>query len=245
MDALRRYDGLLSRLLFDRSFLARLRGGDWSEFGEEAGDFSSLDLDQCEELSLAIRDGLVKGSLGGLGIGQAFPETSNAIAGTVCDAVEQFLADHAVVPPFDGTCRQAGVSVFESFYRWAESQLIRRPDALRMAQHEFAAALLTVLARKPTPGFHIQWPLVRSLKRGWFCVLDASRPLYSLWDPPDQPVAYVAALGQLVTGADAADFAAIALERTGSPPPWAIRQINELETSAIDELKGVLASLND
>ena len=155
MDALRRYDELLSRLLYDRPFRERARAGDWSAFGEEADAFQTVDLERCEALSTAIRDGLVSGQLGGLGLGHVFPETTSAIAGGAPEAVEAFLAASGAAPGFDGTCREAGVSVFESFYRWAEGRLIHQPEALRVAQHELAAGLFRVLAAKPHPGFRI------------------------------------------------------------------------------------------
>jgi len=242
MDALKRYDELFSRLLFDRRFRARARAGDWSEAGEEADAFSGIDWDTSERLSIAIRDGLIRGDLGGLGIGKAFPHTIDALGGGVNEVAERFMEAHQEVEPFDGTCRQTGVSVYESFHGWAEKQLGHRPAELCRAQHEFAAALLWTLARRPNPGFLVRWPLARSVACGWFCVLDAVRPLNGPLDSPEQPVAYLAALGQYVTGPDAISFAAVALEGADEPPRWATEQLAQLDQVTLDELRGVLAS---
>ena len=142
MDALKRYDAVFSRLLFDRRFRERARGGDWSEQGSVAEAFRGVDLDTSERLSIAIRDGLIGGSLGGLGIGAAFARTIEALGGGVNAVAEQFLEAHQEAAAFDGTCRQAGVSVFESFYLWAERRLVDRPAERCRAQHELAAALV-------------------------------------------------------------------------------------------------------
>lgn len=242
MDALKRYDELFSRLLFDRRFRERARAGDWSELGEEVDAFSGIDLDTWERLSIAIRDGLINGSLGGLGIGLAFSNTIGALGGGVNEVAERFLEAHQEVQAFDGTCRQAGVSVFESFYGWAEKKLVHLPGELCRAQHEFAAELLAILARKPNPGFLVRWPLARPISCGWYCVLDAVRPLNGLLDLPEHPVAYVAALGQYVTGPDAIDFAAVALEGADDPPRWASEHLAQLDQVTLDELRGVLSS---
>jgi hypothetical protein len=242
VDGLRRYDELFSRLLFDRRFRERMRAGDWSLLGAEAEAFSVVDLDISERLALAIRDGLIGGSLGGLGLGQAFPRTIAALGGGVEAVAERFLEAHHEAQAFDGTCRQAGVSVFESFHGWADRQLEGRPADRRRAQHELAAGLLVILAGKPNPGFRVEWPLARPIPCGWYCVLDAVRPLAGPADPPEQPVAYVAALGQYVTGEDAADFAAVALDAAGAPPPWASRRLAQLDPVTLGELRGVLSS---
>jgi len=242
MDALKRYDALFSRLLFDRRFRERARGGDWSELGEAAEAFSGVDLDTSERLSIAIRDGLISGSLGGLGIGRAFAGTIDALGGGVNAVAERFLEAHQEAPAFDGTCRQAGVSVFESFYLWAEGQLVHRPAELCRAQHEFAAALLEILASKPNPGFLVRWPLIRQIPCGWYSVLDAERPLGGLADPPEHPVAYVGVLGQFVTGADAVNFAAVALDAADERRRWAREHLARLDPVTLGELRRVLSS---
>lgn len=243
MDALKRYDALFSRLLFDRRFRERARGGDWSERGEVAEAFSGIDLDTSERLSIAIRDGLITGSLGGLGIGAAFARTIEALGGGVNAVAERFLEAHQEAAAFDGTCRLAGVSVFESFYLWAEGQFGDRPAERRQAQHEMAEALLVVLASKPDPGFLVRWPLIRRVPCGWYSVLDAERPLESADDWPEHPVAYVAALGQFVTGADALDFAAVVLAAAGEPQGWARERLAGLDPVTLGELRRVLSAV--
>jgi hypothetical protein len=236
MDVLKRYDALLSRLLFDRPFRSRVRAGDLSELGAEADAFSVVDFDTCETFATAIRDGLINGNLGGLGIGRAFPGTIDALGAGAAGTVERFLEAHRETRAFDGTCRQAGVSVFESFFHWADPQLAGRPGDRCRAQHELSRALLEVLARKPNPGFTIEWPLARPFSRGWFCVLDAHRPMEDPRDRPEVPVAYVAALGQFVTGEDALDFAAVALERDAPLPPWERERVSRLDAATLAAL---------
>jgi len=241
MDALKRYDELLSRLLFDRPFRHRVSAGDLSELGTQADAFSVVDFDACERLAIAIRDGLINGNLGGLGIGRPFPDTIKALGEGPPEVVERFLEAHGETQAFDGTCRQAGASVFESFFNWADQRLADRPNERCRAQHELARALFEILARKANPGFVVEWPLARAFSRGWFCVLDAVRPLQGLGDLADHPVAYVAALGQLVTGEDALDFAAVALESEQPRQPWVDRQLSGLDKATLDALRGVFS----
>jgi hypothetical protein len=240
MDALKRYDELLSRLLFDQAFRRRIGAGDLSELGTQAEAFSVVDFEACERLAIAIRDGLINGNLGGLGLGWAFPDTIQALGEGAPEVVERFLEAHGETQAFDGTCRQAGASVFESFFHWADRRLADRPKERCRAQHELAGALFEVLARKPNPGFMVEWPLARPFPRGWFCVLDALRPLRGPWDLAEHPVAYVAALGQLVTGEDALDFAAVALDQP--PQPWVSRQLSRLDKATLDALQGVFSA---
>jgi hypothetical protein len=242
MDALKRYDELFSRLLFDRKFRQRVRAGDLSELGTEADAFSVVDFAACEQLATAIRDGLINGNLGGLGIGRAFPETINALGGRADEIVERFLEAHTETQAFDGTCRQAGVSVFESFFHWVEPQLAGRPEEGCRAQHELARSLFEVLAGKSNPGFVTEWPLARRFPRGWFCVLDALRPLQGPWDSPEHPVAYLAALGQLLTGEDALDFAAVALERDEPGQAWVGGRLSRLDGGTLEALRKVCSA---
>ena len=242
MDALKRYDAVLSRLLFDRQFRERARAGDWSDAGPEAEAFAGVDWEASERLSLAIRDGVLSGHLGGLGIARAFPDTIGALGGGANAVAERFLAAHDDVAAFDGTCRQAGVSVLESFFGWAKAQLAGRPADLRRAQHELAGALLAVLARRGKPGFLIRWSLARRVACGWYCVLDAVRPLDGPADTPEQPVAYVGAAGRYATGPLALTFAAVAQEAADPRPAWVSAQLAQLDQPTIDDVRSVLAS---
>jgi hypothetical protein len=241
MDALTRYDALFSRLIFDRPFRHRVRAGDLSELGSQADAFSGVDFEACERLATAIRDGLINGNLGGLGIGRAFPETIRALGGTASDIVERFLEAHDETQTFDGTCRRAGVSVFESFLNWVTPQFDGRPDPLCRAQHELATALFRILARKPVPGFLVDWPLARRFARGWFCVLDARTPLRDPYDAQERPVAFVAALGQMVTGEDALDFAAVALERNDCRQPWVSGRLERIDAVTLAKLREIFS----
>ena len=241
MDGLNRYDELFTRLLFDRPFRRRIGAGDLSELGAQADAFALVDVGACERLADAIRDGLINGNLGGLGIGRAFPETIEALGGGAPAVVERFLQTCHEAPAFDGTCRRAGVSVFESFLRWADPQLAARPEAQRRAQHELAAGLFEILARKPDPGFAVAWSLARPFARGWFCVLDAVRPLEGPGDAPEHPCAHVAALGQWVRGEDALDFAAVALEGQDPRPAWVDQRLSRLDDATFDALRTVLS----
>jgi hypothetical protein len=239
MDGLTRYDALFTRLLFDRPFRARIGAGDLSALGAQAEAFAGVDFAACERLADAIRDGLIDGNLGGLGIGRAFADTIEALGGDARAVVERFLQACDEAPAFDGTCRRAGVSVFESFFHWADLRLAGRPEARRRVQHELAEGLFEILARKPDPGFAIAWPLARPFARGWFCVLDAVRPLRGPGDAPEHPRAHVAALGQWVRGEDALDFAAVALEGADPRPEWVDRRLSSLDAATLDALRRV------
>jgi hypothetical protein len=240
MDGLKRYDDFYTRLLFDRRVRAQVRSGGWSAAGPAAEAFEGVDLDKLEKLSGEIRDGLIQGYLGGLGIGPAFPDTIAALGGDINDLVERFLADHQALEAIDGTGRRAGVCVLESFYVWALSQLTQRPDAHCRAQHEFAAALIGALAQSPDPGFVIRWPLVRRLACGWCCVLDLERPLTSLGDEPEHPAAYIAVTGRYAHGPMALSLAAVMLEDVEAPPLWVAGQLERLDPATLEATRRAL-----
>lgn len=244
MDGVKAYEALYGRLLFDRPFRERLRAGDWSEVGEPAETFSDVDFERMEKLAAEIRNGLIRGNLGGLALVPSFSGTIEALGGGVEAVTDRFLAAYREVEPYDCTGRMAGVSVFESFFDWAEPQLADRPDERRRAQHELAAALLAALARTPHPGFLICWPLIRRVGRHWICVLDAARPLDGPDDAPQQPAAFAVVAGRYTTGPMALAFAAAALEGVESAPPWLAEQISDLDPQTLDELRAILAAGN-
>jgi hypothetical protein len=72
-------------------------------------------------------------------------------------------------------------------------------------------------------------------------VLDARRPLQGLWDRPEHPVAYVAALGQLVAGADALDFTAVALEHQTPRQTWVGRQLSNMDKMTLETLREIFS----
>jgi hypothetical protein len=221
MDALKRYDALFSRLIFDRGFRDQVRAGDWSAMGDAADAFNGVDLVKLEKLATDIRDGLIRGSLGVPGVGAAFPQTIAVLGGGAEAVADRFLADHYLAEDIDGTGRRAGVSPLESFFDWASGQLAGQPAALGRAQHELAAALVAALARTPRPGFLVHWPLLRPGPRGWCCVLDTARPLQGPDDRPDHPVAYLGLDSRYAAGSVTESMAAAVMETADAPPPWA------------------------
>lgn len=224
MGDLTRHDELFHRLICDRDLRQRVRVEGWSAAGEAAGVFSGIDMDELEKLATEVRDGLIRGSLGGLGLGRAFPRTIEALGDDAASVVERFLADTGGAAPdgrrVDATGRQAGISILEAFHGWAELQLASRAPARCRAQHELAAALLTALARTPRSGFVVDWPLIHRRARGWCCVLDASVPLDGPEDRPSEPVVFVSVEGRYATGQLSLSLAAVVLEDAGDPPGW-------------------------
>jgi hypothetical protein len=245
MDELSRLDAAFQRLLFDPRLRASLRAGDRSALGPDADAFARLDLDELDRLAAAVRDGLVRGSLGGLGLADAFPATITALGGDPAAVVERFLADTggAAVDgrPIDATGRRAGVSVLEAFHGWADAAL-PDPAPRARAQHELAAALLAALARTPRPGFLVGWPLVHLDALGGRCVLDAARPLAGPDDPPDDPVVYVAAAGRYASGRLSRPLAALVLEPLASPPRWTRECLAQQPPDALDAARRALAA---
>lgn len=245
MDRLARHDAAFQRLLFDRGLREQLRAGDPSALGDEAEAFAGIDLGELEKLATAIRSGLLRGSLGGLGLGDAFVDTLAALGGGADHVVERFLAATGGAAPdgrfVDGTGRRAGVSVLEAFHGWAATELPPRSPALARAQHELAAALLVALARTPRPGFLVGWPLAHAGPRGWCCILDAVRPLDGVDDPPEQPVAYVAVAGRYATGRVSPVLAAVLLDGVDDPPSWVPQALAGLEPDALATVRHALA----
>lgn len=245
MDRLARHDAAFHRLLFDRGLREQLRAGDWSALGDAAEAFARIDLDELEALAVAIRSGLVRGSLGGLGLGDAFAGTIAGLGGGVDAVVERFLAATGGAgpngQPVDGTGRRAGVSILEAFHGWVATQLEPRSPALGRAQHELAAALLMALARTARPGFLVGWPLVHAGPRGWYCILDAERPLADPGDVPEQPFAYVAVGGRYATGRLSLALAAVVLDGADDPPAWVPQRLAQLERGVLEAARRGLA----
>jgi hypothetical protein len=246
MGTLERHDEVFHRLLFDRRLREQVRAGGWSIVGDVAGAFCRIDMDELEKLAVAVRDGLIKGSLGGLGIGAAFPGTIAALGGGTDHVADRFLAaTGGAAPdgrPTDATGRRAGVSVLEAFYGWAATELEQRPPALCQAQHELAAALLAALTRTPRPGFLVEWPLVHPGAQGWYCALDAVRPLVGPQDPPEQPVVYVAVRGRYATGRLSPALAAVVLDGAADPPGWVPERLARLDPASLDAARRALAA---
>lgn len=241
MDGLSRHDALFHRLLFDRGVRDRVRAGDWSFAGDDAPAFTGIDLGELDKLALAVRDGLLRGSLGGLGIGPAFVETIAALGGSAEQVAERFLAATGG-RRIDGTGRRAGISVLEAFHGWAADELALQPPAACRAQHELAAALLAALARTPRAGFLVEWPLVHAGPCGWYCVLDAMQPLARPADPPQQPVVYLAVGGRYASGRLSADLAAVVLEGADHPPDWARARVAALDPATLAAVRAALAA---
>ncbi|MCX4245101.1 hypothetical protein [Paraliomyxa miuraensis] len=246
MGELERHDEVFGRLLFDPDLRRRLRDGDWSDVADVADAFSGIDLDELEQLAVAVRDGLVRGSLGGLGIGPAFPHTIAALGGGAQPVVERFLAATRGRAPdgrgIDGTGRRAGISVLEAFHGWAELELADDPSARCRAQHELASALLRALARTPRPGFVVGWPLVHTGPQGWICALDASSPLAGPHEVPEQPIVYVTRGGRHATGRVSPGLAAVLLGDTDAPPPWVVELLARLGSDVLGAANEALAA---
>lgn len=244
MDVLKEYDSAFRRLLFDRSFRARVTSGDRSELGHIASAFSSIDMHELEKLARAVRDGLLRGSLGGLGIGDSFVNTIAALGGTTNEVADRFLAASVSQRPdwlpIDCTGRRAGVSVLEAFYGWAATELAQRPSELCRAQQEFAVALLTALTRTPRPGFLIAWPQVHAGTQGWYCVLDVAEPLNGRHEQPRQPVVYAAIRGRYVSGRVSTSLAAIIMDCADEPPAWVGAQLLLIGTAPLNEARSLL-----
>ncbi|MCA9710148.1 MAG: hypothetical protein KDK70_30190, partial [Myxococcales bacterium] len=248
MDELARHDEVFGRLLFDRALRDQLGAGDWSALPDVAEAFGEIDLRELDALACGIRDGLLRGSLGGLGIAGAFPETLAALGGDPPRSVEQFLADtQGKGPggvPIDGTGRGAGICVLEAFHGWAAARLAARPTAVLRAQHELATALLTALARTPRPGFVVRWSLVHAGPRGSACVLDAARALTSPESLPAEPVVYAALGGRYATGRVSSALAAVVLDAVldgaSSLPSWARAALAGIGASERDALRRAL-----
>jgi hypothetical protein len=234
---LKPYDDLFSRLLFDRQLREAVRVGGWAAAGAAADPFRDVDLDKLDALAAQIRDGLLRGQLGELGIGESFPSTIAALGGDPPAVVERFMVALHAAHNIDSTGRRAGVGVLEGFHTWAAGQLGERPDDRRRAQHELATALLATLARTPRPGFLIHWPFAHAIAGGWSCVLDAARPLDDPQARPEQPVAFRAAAGRLAIETVPLDIAAVTLERADDPPAWVGDRLAQLDPVALDKAR--------
>jgi len=241
--SLKPYDDLFTRLLFDRALRESIRADGWAAVGEAADPFRDVDLDKIDALSDQIRDSLLRGQLGELGIGESFPETVAALGGDSRAVVERFMASSPGGPGVDTTGRRAGVGVLEGFHIWAEGRLAGRPDDLRRAQHELAVSLLATLARTPKPGFLIRWPFAHAIGGGWTCVLDAGRVLEGPDDRPDQPVVHRSAAGRLAVETAPLAVAAIALEAAESRPAWVGETLAALAPDALADARETAANL--
>lgn len=244
MDALKPFDLAFHRLLFDRPHRERVASGDRSEIGPMADEFANLDMVELDLLAKAIRDGLVRGSLGGLGIGDNFAGTIVALGATTNDVVDRFLADtvsqyHGKLP-IDCTGRRAGVSVLESFYEWAATQFAQRPEELCRAQQELAAALLTALARTPHPGFLVAWPLLHAGAHGWYCILDAAGPLNGAQTRPREPIVFAAIRGRYIRGRVSTTLAAVILGCANRPPDWVAEQLLQIPAELLNVARTAL-----
>jgi hypothetical protein len=230
---LKRYDDLLSQLLFDRGLRAAVRADGWATLGEAADPFRDVDMDKIDALSDQIRDSLLRGQMGELGIGDSFPETLAALGGAASAVVERFMAASPGGPGVDNTGRRAGVGVLEGFYTWASDQLAGRGEDLCRAQHELATALLATLARTPRPGFLINWPFAHAIAGGWSCVLDGDRALSGPQDRPEAPLAYRALKGRLAIERVELAVAAVTLEGSERAPVWAVEEAALLGQAAL------------